>query len=341
MLRKIIFLLVALYLYAISLFSGLMLFVPVVMLNKFNKNIGNFFKNIFYLNCAFIVKYLLQVDVFVNSNKLVRNIIDNPKQIILTQNHFTEIDYFFMSYFLTNLDSFNNLFNFKFINVAKKFVGNIFVGIGFYSLISKDIYLCRDIKKDYKVLSKNNNCDLLYIFPEGTCFNKFTRIKSDLFIKENNLIKFKYHLYPRITGIYTLVNSHKKFRTIYDLTVLYDTIPKKNIGEFYTFASFIYKYNFPNRVYININNFDIDNSEYLQSTIEKIYQKKDNFIHNFKIEHNQFVKMDFNNILSFICFFIINIISWYSFKILLYSPFVKNLYFVQVIGYIIYFNFFY
>ena len=39
MLRKIIFLLVALYLYTISILSGLIIFVPVVILNKFNKNI--------------------------------------------------------------------------------------------------------------------------------------------------------------------------------------------------------------------------------------------------------------------------------------------------------------
>jgi 1-acyl-sn-glycerol-3-phosphate acyltransferase len=342
MLRKIIFLFVAIYMYIISVLSGLFLFVPIITLKNFNFNIGNVFKNIFYINCAFIIKNFLQVDVFVNSNKLVYNLINEPTQIILTQNHYTEIDYLFMSWFLTNLNTFNNLLYYSFITVAKKFVGNIFIGIGFYSLISKDIYLSRNITKDYRVLSKNNNCNLLYIFPEGTCFNKYTKKKSNLFIKKNKLIKYKYHLYPRTTGIYTLINTHKKFKTIYDLTVLYDTIPKNIIGQQdYLFTDFIFKYNFPNRVYINIDKIPIDNSSYLQSILEYVFIKKDNFIHNFNIEQNQFQKMDFNDLLAFGCFIFINCISYFSYLILVNSSFIQYLYLGQILTYLVYFNFFY
>ncbi len=341
MYRKIIFFIAAIYIYFLSIFSGLFLFVPVVFLKIYNENLGNFFKNIFYINSSFIIKNFLNTEVFVNSNKLVKQLVNEQKQILLTQNHFTEIDYFFMSWFLTNLDSLRNIFYYNFINVAKKFVGNVFIGIGFLSLISKDIYLCRDIKKDYKVLSKNNDCNLIYIFPEGTCFNKFTRKKSDMFVKENNLVKYKYHLYPRITGLYTIVKNHKKFRTIYDLTVVYDSIDKKNIGEVYRFFDFFTKYDFPNRVYINIQNYQLDNSADLQSIVEYIYMKKDTFIHKFKPDQNQFEKMSYNKNVALVCFIFINILSYFSFKLFIQYDFVRSLYCIQILAYLIYFNLFY
>ena len=90
------------------------------------------------------------------------------------------------------------------------------MGNGIFGLFSKDIYLNRNIELDKKNLKNNNNANLVYIFPEGTVFNKDTKIKSDIYCKNNNLPIYKYHLYPRITGIETIYKYHPYYQKIYD-----------------------------------------------------------------------------------------------------------------------------
>jgi hypothetical protein len=225
--------------------------------------------------------------------------------------------------------------------VAKKLVGYVFTGIGLFSLFSKDLYLNRDINYDYLTIKSHNNSNLLYIFPEGTCFNNFTKKKSNEFIENNNLIKYKYHLYPRLTGLFTLLKNHHKYKIIYDLTVMYDTIPKNDLGKVYKFYHFFYKYNFPTRVFINIKKYDIDNITNFDKKIEYIFNKKDLFIKKFDINHNQFYLLNYNFFIGFNCFMISLFIFIYSLYLFFNYSFIKTLYSSQLILYFIHFYFFF
>ena len=339
--KKIIFLIIILYIYIFSLLNSLLLMTPILIVNKYNKNLGFCFKNILYLSISFILNKFLNIEVYVNSNNLVKQMLNEPEQIFLIQNHFSEIDYFFQIYLLGNARNFYRAINYKFINIAKKFVGNIFLGIGICSMLSNDIYLVRDINIDNKLIHKKYDCDMIYMFPEGTCFNNESRIKSNNYIKQNNLIKFKYLLYPRLTGMYLLLNKNKNLRTIYDLTVLYDTIPKKIFGIKFKFQEFFYKFDYPSKVYINVEKYLIDNSSFLKNQIEYIYSNKDYWIKNFNPNQNQFEKVIFNNKLTCFCFCIFNFIGILSFTLIKEYGFLKIIYLIEILFYLIYFNFYY
>lgn len=339
--KTIIFLFIVLYIYIFSLFNALLLMGPVLILNKFNKDTGFIFKNILYLSISFVLKHFLKIDVYVNSNKLVKQMFDEKKQIFLIQNHFTEIDYLFQIYLFGNMKNMYRAISYKFANVAKKFVGNAFLGIGIHSMLSNDLYLARDINVDNKIISQKYDYDMIYMFPEGTCFNYDTRLKSNNYVKQNNLIKFKYHLYPRLTGLLLLLKKNKNLRTIYDLTVVYDTIPKKIFGEKFKLQDFFYKYEYPSRVYINIQNYTITEISTLQQQIEYIYTNKDNFIKTFNPNQNQFEIVKFNNLLTLSCFSIFNILAFVSFYFWINYKLISKLYWIEIIFYLIYFNFFY
>lgn len=319
--------------------SSLILFTPVTLLNFYNQNIGFAIKNMFYVSLSFCLKYFLKTEVFINSNKAAIDLINEDRQVIVIQNHFSEIDYMFVSYFLTNFKNFFQVFRYKMIFVAKKLVGNIFIGVGIFSLLSKDIYLHRDINSDYEKITSNNNADLLYIFPEGTCFNYFTKKISDKFTKKNNLVKFKYHLYPRITGIHTIMKSHPNYNIVYDFTVMFDTVNKKDLFDIHKYYDFVFKYDFPSRVFININKYKINLDNNFDQRLEHIYSKKDNFIKNFDVNQNKFKKIKFHFEMSFTCFIFSNLITFISLFLYWKYDFVRTLYFFEILLYLIYFNF--
>lgn len=340
--RKVIFFFISLYILFSSLFNGLLLITPVMITNIYYKNFGCAFKNIMYINIAFIIKYFLGTEMYVNSNKYVQAMFNEKNQIFLIQNHFTEIDYLFQTYFLTNLNSALKILNYKFICVAKKFVGNIFIGVGIHSLFSNDLYLTRDINIDAKnILKKHNDCDMIYMFPEGTCYNEFTKKISDEYTKNNKLFKFQYHLYPRLTGMFLLIKKNRDLRKIYDLTMIYDTIPKEKYGQVYRLYDFFYKYDFPNKIFVNIENYPIDSTIFFQEKIEFIYMNKDNFINNFNPNQNKFEKFNFNNNIALGSFIIYNLILLLSLRLFIKYELIRTFYFFQIIIYLFYFNFLY
>jgi len=247
----------------------------------------------------------------------------------------------FQIYLFGNMRNMYRALSYKFANVAKKFVGNAFLGIGMHSMLSNDLYLQRDINIDNKIISQKYDYDMIYMFPEGTCFNHETRLKSNNYVKQNNLIKFKYHLYPRLTGLLLLLKKNKNLRTIYDFTVVYDTIPKKIFGEKFKLQDFFYKFEYPSRVYINVQRYNVENISNLQEQIEYIYTNKDEFVKNFNPNQNQFEIVKFNNLLTLSCFSIFNFIGILSFVLFLKYGLIYKLYFLEIFFYLIYFNFFY
>lgn len=334
---KVSFIIFIIYFYFIYLLSGLFLFSPILILNKFyKKNFGYFFKNIFAINISFILKNIFQTQVFVNSNKLLNELTDNKEQSILIQNHISEIDFFCTSFILNNIKDF---FNFKFIALKKKIIGFQLIGIGLFSYFTRDIYLNRNIKKDYNNLINNNNANLLYIFPEGTCFNKLSKEKSDIYCYSNKLITFNYHLYPRITGIETIIKNHNNYKYIYDLTVVYDTISKKELFEKKNLIKFFYKYDFPSRIFINISKYYINNNLNISNKLEHIFLNKDNFIKTFNINQNKFKKINYNYKNSIISFLLSNFIFIISLYFFYKFNFIKFYYIFEIIFYIFVFHY--
>ena len=324
------FLFLILYIYFIYLMSSLLLMTPLSILNLYNRNIGFGFKNIYFISVAFILKYIFDTEVFTNSSKLANNLImEKNRQVIVIQNHFSEIDYLFISYFFTNFKNFYQIFRYKMIFVAKKLVGNILLGVGMFSLLSRDLYLKRDISYDYDKISSNNDANLLYIFPEGTCFNFITKKISDKFTKKNNLTKFKYHLYPRTTGIYNIAKNHPNYKVIYDFTVVYDSIKKNDLYDPHTFNQYFYKYDFPSRIFINIRKYNLDISNQFDKKIEDIFTSKDEFVRNFDVNKNKFEKISTNYELSALCFGFTNIITLISIYLYINYNFIRILYLFQ------------
>jgi len=335
---KFKFTIIALYLYISFLFSGLLFLGPISILNLFiSDSIGFIIKNIYITSITFIMKYIFNIEVFINSNKLAYEIVNNDQQIILIQNHFSEIDFLYISYFLSNL----NKIKFKIIYIAKKSIGLFLLGGGLFSAFSKDIYLNRKISDDTQILINENDADILYMFPEGTCLNKKTKEKSDLYVKENKLINFKYLLYPRTTGLNTILNTHKNYKKIYDLTVLYDTIDKNDLLLTHKFINFFYKYDFPTKIYININKFNITQNLDLQNYMEEIFLQKDDFIKNFNLLQNKFKKIKLNFLTIFSSFLFSSFFTFLSIYLFYSYKFIQSLYITQTICYIFYFLFLY
>ncbi len=336
---KFKFLFISIYIYIIYLFSGLLLLTPVSLLNIYYSDYGFGIKNIFYITVSFILKNIMGTEVFVNSTNLANDLIKEKRQIVVIQNHFSEIDYLFVSYFLTNFKNFYQVFRYKMIFVAKKLVGNIFIGVGLLSLLSKDLYIKRDIEYDYEKICSDNNANLLYIFPEGTCFNSFTKKISDKYTKKNNLIKYKYHLYPRMTGIYSLMKSHEKYKVVYDFSVIYDTIPKRDLYSVHKFHHFFTNTEFPSRVFINIRKYNLDINNGFEEKMQEIFTSKDKFIKNFDINKNKFEKISINNDLGICCFIITNITTILSIFLYYKYNFIRTLYVFYILFYFIYYNY--
>ena len=90
---KVKFTILAIYIYFSYLLTGLLFFCPITIMNIFNRNIGFFIKNIHATSIGFILKYLLNVQLYVNSNKLANELVNNDEQIILIQKHITGMDF--------------------------------------------------------------------------------------------------------------------------------------------------------------------------------------------------------------------------------------------------------
>ena len=119
-------------------------------------------------------------------------------------------------------------------------------------------------------------------------------------------------------------------------------VPKKKIfGEKFKLQDFFYKFEYPSRVYINIQKYKITELNLIQEQLEYIYTNKDNFIKKFNPNQNNFEIVKFNNFLTLSCFTIFNIIGIYSFSLLINFGFIQQIYFLEIIFYLIYFNFFY
>ena len=90
------FLLFMLYNYFAPLFCGLLLMVPMSISRYFGNNyIATRLKNLLYTSIGYILRTVFKVKFFTNSTKLIKKMFDENKQILVIQNHLSEIDSLF------------------------------------------------------------------------------------------------------------------------------------------------------------------------------------------------------------------------------------------------------
>ena len=314
-------------------FFFMLTFIPSIFLYLFNpiKSIKYFtiIKNIIIDSISFITKKLLFTNIYVNSNNIIDISNEYNKNMIIS-NHPTELDFLLGCIFFTN----TNLIN-KNIGLAKKMAGYQIPTLGFFGILSGDIFLQRNINLDINKLNNKLNFNLILLYPEGTCFNNKRKLISDNYCNKNNLIKFKYHLYPRISGLELILNNNKDIHYIYDLTIIYDEIIKNNYGYHYNIINYLLnKYKISNKVFIQITKYKIDTKNtFNKNFIENIYLTKDNFIDKFDTNCNNFIPIKYDSNKGLGCFIIVNLFCIISIYLYLKYNFIKYLYFFQLIVY--------
>ncbi len=322
-------------------FFLMLMFVPSIIIYVINpiKSIQyyNIIKNIFMDSTSFIIKIILFPNIYVNSNDIFKQIkFSNNHKNLLISNHISELDFLLGPIFSLNL----NLTNIN-LRIAKKDVGYQIPISGFFGLLSGDIFLHRNINLDMNKLNKKINFNFMLLYPEGSCFTKQKKIISDNYCDKNQLIKFKYHLYPRMTGLELIINNNKEIKYIYDLTIIYDEV-NKNYGQHYNIIGYVLnKFKISNKVFIQINRYKINKKiSFDKKMIENIYLEKDNFVRKFDITCNNFKPIEYNYSKGFISFIFINSICIFSIYLYFKYNFIKYLYFFQILTYYFYFYFY-
>lgn len=316
-------------------------FLPTLIIYCFFtklKSCINIGKNIIWSSISFITHMLIFSNIYVDTNELIDEIqLNNSKSNIIISNHLIDLDFLIHNIIFSNtsLNSIN-------IGIAKKIVGFQLPICGFYGMFVGDIFLHRKIEIDICKLNKKMHFNNLLIFPEGTCFTKERKHISDNYCNKNSLIKFNYHLYPRMTGMRNIIKANKDIKYIYDITIVYDSIRKNGYGKHYTFFSYLCKLHpFPNKVFIKINKHKINNDDLdLEKQIEQIFYYKDKFIEEFNCSNNKFVPIKYNYVKGFGCFALTNLLTISSIFLFYRFSFTRYLYWGEYILYILYFIFF-
>lgn len=325
----------------INLYTSI-LFIPLFALYFYNPIVSKKYfiivKNILINTISFISKTLLFKKVFINSNEIFSKLLnnENEKNIIISS-HPSEIDFLISSIFFS---SFSSIYS-KNICVSKKNIGYYLPSIGFFGLLTGDIFLHRNIKKDILSLDSKIDFNNILIYPEGTCFNFERKKISDIYCKKNNLIKYNYHLYPRMTGLEIVIKNNSSIKYIYDITIVYDKINKNDYGKSFSIVNYLIGKNyFPNKVFINVIVYKVIPHKFNKKFIENLYLSKDNFIEKFDLNCNDFVPIKYNYIENFGYFALVNLFCILSLYLYYKFTFVRYLYFIQCVFFYFYFIFF-
>jgi 1-acyl-sn-glycerol-3-phosphate acyltransferase len=324
-------------------YSTYLLFIPsLILYNYFPKHqyILHILKNLFWSSSSFFSTNVMFPKIYINDINMFENIFKNKQQNIIISNHLTELDFIVLAILLNN----KKVFSAKICGIVKKSVGFMIFFVGFIGFMTGDIFLNRKIELDMYKLKNKITCDLIALFPEGTCFNKDRKKISDQYCAKNNLPVFKYHLYPRITGIKTIIQNNHNFKNIYDFTIVYENIDKKKYGTHYNIFYYLFSNNnLPKKIYINISKYNLEQNnskDYIDKKIENIYYNKDKFVKKFDIHNNKFYLFNYNNTNGFISFLIINLISLFSIYLFYNYRFVRYLYLLEFIFFYLYFYFY-
>lgn len=315
-------------------------FIPIFVIFNFfpkHKYLINILKNIIWGSISFISHMLLFKNIYVDSNQYINEIKNNSNESnIIISNHILDLDFL-----IYNLIISNTSLNSNNIGLAKKLVGYQLPILGFMGIFTGDIFLNRKIDLDINKLNKKINFNNILIFPEGTCFNNERKKISDNYCDKNKLIKFNYHLYPRITGIKTIILNNKNTKYIYDFTLIYDKITTNEYGYNYNIFKYLYNINnFPNNVFLKINKYKIKNNIKIENQLENIFYSKDKFIEKFNCNNNKYIPIQYNYFKGFTCFIGTNLLTIISIYIFYKFNFIKYFYTFEFLLFYIYFFWF-
>ena len=326
------------YLIFFNIFGLALVFIPLKLI-KFPFNI---YKNILISSISWLTKNILYQKIFINSNKLFAKLIDkinnSKSKIIITSNHVSNLDFMVLSLIFSSMSFYRSN-----IALAKKTVGFMIPVFGFFGIETQDIFLHRNIEKDYYKLNKKLEFNTICVFPEGTCFTLDKKKISDKFCNKNNLIKFNYHLYPRTKGIELLLVNNPEIKYIFDFSIIYK-YNNQNILSSNIITKFLFNFNsIPNNVYLNITKYSIYDRKLTSKIIEKIFIEKDDFIENINLEPSILNKYEiinhFNTIKEFGSFILISLLNSFGIYLFYKYSFFRYLFIFEIVCYFIYFFF--
>jgi len=272
----------------------------------------NYFANIYYNYCHFLL-YLSGVKIYTNENFL--EYANSRDKNVIIANHLSEIDYIFV-FILQSYKKLNN----KFIFVMKNVLRYIFFSFGWASFINDSLFLKRNYVEDIKYMNtklKNikkydKNCQIL-IFPEGYIYTSEKFLENIKYCNENNILKYDNLLHPRTKGC-NLIQTSLNINTIYDITILYDTLSYNNLMYCYNIANII-KYNiFPRNIYLHIEKY---NMIFDKNNYHIIFDKKDKVINDYLLynenytKNKKYLKPTVFSLLCFIFIILLNIVGLY------------------------------
>ncbi len=235
---------------------------------------------------------------------------------IIISNHINTLDYVINAGIIREFDDRNTY------TVMKK--SEMFTpGLGFTLTESGYIFLNRKLEDDIENISnsiKNINNSVIVIMPEGTRYTKEKKELAEQYSKDNNLPIFKNTLFPKMKGLWIIINELKKqnkLGNIIDITLKLDKLDK-NIGpKFYQFIqtdfgdsyNIINTYNIPDN---KIEDYDLFKKWFLNT----IWKRKDKILTNFdKHKHKyNFNKLD-PTLKSHTYMLVIIIICWYLYLV--------------------------
>lgn len=220
----------------------------------------------------------------VNNLKKLKKVNENKIDVVIA-NHFSTIDFIIIFYIIGLLKKS------KFSIIMKKEI-LLYPGVGIVICNKENIHVNRKWTKDKKLLSEGLDKikeGIILIFPEGTRYCKSTFDKSLEFAKENNLIPYENLVFPRVKGLYTIVNQLKnknKLGNIYDMTIIIPYMLKHKLEREFDMVNLLNADLKTTLVRIDIRNppKNLDNYKVFKSWLYSIWREKDQFMNNHQKE---------------------------------------------------------
>ncbi len=280
---------------------------------KINKYGKNKFIHIFNL---FLLYY------FKNNMKLNGEIKITDKIDIIICNHYDYLDWIMISSLL------NTKYNHKNINyIINKQHLSYLGGLGLLMDYSDDIFINMKLDTDYDIIInklKNINNSFIIIYPEGRIFTEKNKTDSIKYCEENNLKPFNNLIYPKVKGLWIIINELKKqnkLGNLIDLTFFFENIKKRTNMSNNIFMSLKplnkENYNIGDIYYIaktyELNKY-MDNYEIFKDYLIKIWRKKDKILDGENYKKLNYKTVSFNrhtNIQLYLLIFIILFVYCY------------------------------
>lgn len=269
--------------------------LPAYIFGKENE-VAEIVKEVLHPLMGYVYEYGLDSPIYYSGEYNRTNKVD-----IIIGNHNQTFDFVNILTLIRNFDD----KNFSYIYYKNTTV--YIPGMGFVLVSGNDISIDRNFDSDENTIFnsiKNMKSGNIIIMPEGTRITKEKQIKAINYAKKHNLPIFKNLLYPKMKGLWLIINILKKnnaLGNIIDISTFIENLSNDNIttdklfnenmGKTY---SLIRTYKIPNT---NLLDYDIFKEWFLE-----IWEKKDKEFDS--ILNNNFKKnkleLDIKNILIYV-----------------------------------------